>query len=195
MGRRIVIAGSLAQKPRHGGHTWVFLQYLLGFKRLGWDVLFVDQLDAGMCADASGKPCSFDRSLNAHYFRDVMERFDLWDQCTLLYNRGEQVVGLSRQQMLERTKDAAFLLNIMGFLTDGEVLECAPRRVFLDIDPGFGQMWQDLGLHNLFQRHDAYVTIGEMIGRPECAIPTCELEWITTPQPVVLDYWHPAAAW
>ena len=34
MNQRMVLAGSLAQKPRHGGHTWVFLQYLLGFKRL-----------------------------------------------------------------------------------------------------------------------------------------------------------------
>ena len=29
MRNRIAIAGSIAQKPRHGGHTWVFLQYLL----------------------------------------------------------------------------------------------------------------------------------------------------------------------
>jgi hypothetical protein len=36
MPKTIVIAGSLAQRPRQGGHTWVFLQYLLGFRRLGW---------------------------------------------------------------------------------------------------------------------------------------------------------------
>ena len=54
--RPIVIAGSLAQRPHHGGHTWVFLQYLLGFRRLGWDVLFVDRLEPGMCVDAAGAP-------------------------------------------------------------------------------------------------------------------------------------------
>jgi hypothetical protein len=53
----IVIAGSLAQKLGHGGHTWVYLQYLLGFKRLGWDVPFLDQLGPGMCVDADGRPC------------------------------------------------------------------------------------------------------------------------------------------
>jgi hypothetical protein len=77
----------------------------------------------------------------------------------------------------------------MGFLTDEEVLSRAPRRVFLDIDPGFGQMWHDLGLHDVFHGHDDYVTIGENIGRPGCSIPTCGLKWITTPQPIVLDYW------
>ena len=55
-GETIVIAGALAQRPRIGGHTWVFLQYLLGFKRLGWDVLFLDQLEPEMCVDAAGQP-------------------------------------------------------------------------------------------------------------------------------------------
>jgi len=78
---------------------------------------------------------------------------------------------------------------VMGFLSDEEIMSCAPKRVFLDIDPGFGQMWQALGLHDPFQGHDAFVTIGENIGQPGCEIPTCELDWITTRQPIVLDYW------
>src|SRR5262245_31469105 len=35
-------------------------------------------------------------------------------------------------------------------------------------------------------------TVGENVGRPDCTIPTCGLDWVTTPQPVVLDQW-PAA--
>src|SRR5207302_3452478 len=144
-GGAIVVAGALAQKPRHGGHTWVFLQYLLGFKRLGWDVLFLDRLGPEMCVDAAGQPCAFERSYNARYFMNVMERFGLQDQCALLYKQGEQAIGLSRGQVLERARDAEFLLNVMGFLTDEEISSCVARRVFLDIDPGFGQMWRDLG--------------------------------------------------
>ena len=49
--KSIAIAGSLAQKPGRGGHTWVFLQYLLGFRKLGWDVLFLDRLEPEMCID------------------------------------------------------------------------------------------------------------------------------------------------
>jgi hypothetical protein len=191
MAKTIVIAGSLAQKPKQGGLTWVFLQYPLGFKRLGWNVLFLDRLEPEMCVDAAGQPCPFDQSLNLRYFLDVMERFDLKGAFALIYNRGERFVGLSRQQVLERVKNSAFLLNIMGYLTDEEILSCAPRCVFFDIDPGFGQMWQDLGLADLFRGHDDYVTIGENIGQSGCTIPTCGLKWITTPQPVVLDYWQP----
>ena len=39
-----VVAGAVAQKPLHGGHAWVFLQLLLGLRRLGWRVLLVDRL-------------------------------------------------------------------------------------------------------------------------------------------------------
>jgi hypothetical protein len=185
----IVIAGSVAQKPRHGGHTWVFLQYLLGFRRLGWDVLFLDQMEPEMCVDKAAKPCPWERSINVRHVMDVMEQFDLKDSFAVISNQGECFAGLSRRQVVERTRNAAFLLNVMGFLRDEEILGCARRRVLLDIDPGFGQMWQDLGLHALFRGHDDYVTIGELIGRRDCRIPTCGLRWLTTRQPVVLDNW------
>ena len=193
MAETVVIAGSLAQKPQQGGHTWVFLQYLLGFKRLGWDVLFLDRLEPEMCVDEHGRPAALEDSVNLAYFLAVMERFGLGDSFALFYNRGERVIGRSRQEVLARARGAAFLLNVMGYFDDDEVLGVVPRRVFLDIDPGFGQMWRDLGLADLFQGYDAYVTIGENIGRNDCTIPTCRLEWITTQQPIVLDYWPPAA--
>ena len=44
MSGRIVIAGAVAQKPGCAGHAWQFLQYLLGFRRLGWEVCFIDQI-------------------------------------------------------------------------------------------------------------------------------------------------------
>jgi hypothetical protein len=69
------------------------------------------------------------------------------------------------------------------------VLARAGLRVYLDIDPGFAHMWRAVGLHDAFQGHDAYVTVGESLGRPECTIPTGGIDWITTPQPVVLEHW------
>lgn len=189
MPKRIVLCGSIAQRPRQGGHTWVFLQYLLGFRRLGWDVLFLDWLDPAMCVDADGGACSVEDSQNLRYLQRVMEGFGLQDSWALFYDRGGRSAGLSRRTVLERTREAALLVNVMGFFEDDEILGCASARAFLDIDPGFPQMWQDLGLASLLRGYDHYVTIGENIGRPECAIPTCGLGWITTRQPIVLDDW------
>ncbi len=189
MAEKLIIAGSLAQKPRQGGHTWVFLQYLLGFKRLGWDVLFLDRLEPEMCVDDAGQPCSLESSLNLHYLLEVMEQFGLSDSFALNYNQGERFIGLSRERVLEHAKSSALILNVMGFLNDEDILSRVRRRVFLDIDPGFGQMWNELRLHNPFDGHELYVTIGEKIGQPDCEIPTCGLEWVTTRQPLVLEHW------
>jgi hypothetical protein len=185
---RIVVAGALAQRPGYGGHTWVLLQYLLGFLRLGWDVLFLDRLDPEMCVDDRGIPCPPEASVNATYFARVMDGFGLRERSSLLVD-GRSVVGVDRLKAIEWTRGAALLLDVMGYLDDKDVLEAARRRVFLDIDPGFPQMWRALELANVFEGHDDFVTIGEAIGQAGCPIPTCGLDWITTPPPIVLSHW------
>jgi hypothetical protein len=185
----IVYSGALAQVPRQGGLTWLHLQFLLGLRRLGWEVLFVDRLTPPMCVDAAGEPAPIQESLNLRYFLHVMEDFGLGESFSLSCSRPDRVIGLSRPQVLERAARASLLLNVMGYCDDEEILGRVRRRVFLDIDPGFGQMWRDLGLHDTFRGHDAFVTLGRNIGRPDCAIPTCGLPWITMPQPVVLAQW------
>jgi hypothetical protein len=90
-------------------------------------------------------------------------------------------------------RNADLLLNVMGFLSDQELLDAARRRVFVDIDPGFTQMWRALGLADVFGGHDDFVTVGERIGLADCAIPDCGVAWIPTRPPVVLEHW-PAVA-
>jgi len=185
----ILVGGSVAQRPGSGGHTWVFLQYLLGLRRLGHEVVLVDRLEEDMCLDAAGRPCDVEDSENLRYLAAVMERFGLGERWAVLYGRGERSLGMTRAA-LERAADrSALILNVNGFVDDPGVMRRAGLRAYLDIDPGFGQMWRALGLHDMFAGHDAFVTIGERIGAPDCAVPTCGLDWITTPQPVVLEEW------
>jgi hypothetical protein len=182
-----VVAGSVAQRPGNGGHTWVFLQYLLGFRKLGWDVLFLDRLEPEMCTDSHGRPAAVEDSLNVAYLDRVFRAFGLGDRYAVFHEGG--TVGLTRAQVLEEFERAALVMNVNGFFEDEEVLSRAPLRVFFDIDPGFAHMWRALGLHDAFGGHDTYVTVGESVGQPECTIPTGGLDWITTPQPIVLDEW------
>ena len=176
---RLTVAGSIAQKPHQAGHSWQFLQYLLGFRRLGWDVLFLDRLEGA------------DDAVGLRYLTDLMSEFDLAESWSVVLDDGGHA-GLARDRVLEHVRDSDLLLNVMGFLTDEEILGAARQRVFLDTDPGFGQMWRALGLADVFDGHDRHVTIGERIGSGDCTVPTCGLDWITTPQPVVLEEW-PAA--
>jgi hypothetical protein len=118
-----------------------------------------------------------------------MYQFGLEKSWALLCDRSRQVLGMSRQEVLERTKRATCFFNVMGFLRDEELLAAAPRRVFLDIDPGFGQMWRELQLADIFAGHDDYVTVGVNVGQRGCTVPTCGIRWITTVPPIVLEQW------
>jgi hypothetical protein len=193
MGETIIIAGSVAQRPWQGGLTWVFLQYVLGFRRLGFDVVFVDRLEPEMCIDAAGSPTSFRSSQNLRYFGDVMERFGLAGRWSLLFDGGRDVAGLERREVVELARRSVLMLNVMGYLEDDDVLAAAPLRVFLDIDPGFGQMWTDLGLARPFDGHDRHVTVGGRVGDDGCGIPTCGLDWIRILPPVELSEWPVSA--
>jgi hypothetical protein len=189
MPNSLVISGVLAQKPKIAGHTWVVLQYLLGFRRLGWRTLFIDYLEPSLCVDETGQNCAMEDSDNLRYVRDVVKTFGLEEEYVLTAPGRETLIGMPRSRLLERVGQSAALLNIMGYLRDEEILGRALKRIFLDIDPGFGQFWNELGLHCPFGDYDSFVTIGLNIGRPDCMIPTCGRDWIVTPQPVVLEWW------
>jgi hypothetical protein len=178
----VVVAGAVARRIEYGGHVWALLQWVLGFRKLGWSVLFLDRLE----------PEPGTHSNRVRRFMDTMQSFGLGDSFALDVGAEEEPVGLARSKVLEKIRDADFLLNVMGYLNDPELLACARRRVFLDIDPGFGQMWRALGLCDVFDGHDAFVTVGTRVGRGDCRIPTCGLDWTTTLPPVVLDHWKPA---
>lgn len=187
----VVIAAALAQRPYAGGHTWFVLQYLLGFRQLGWEVTLVDRLDTGMCHDRAGAPCSPWRSINLAYLTEVMERFGMADGWAVLLPDGE-AAGLGRAEVERRLASSDLLLNVMGYLDDEDLLAASPLRVFLDVDPGFGQMWRELDLADLFAGHDRFVSVGLNVGSPGCGVPDCGLRWIPTLPPVELAHWPPA---
>ena len=172
-----LVAGSVLQRGGFGGHAWVFAQYVRGLRALGWRVVFVDREP-----DPSWRPV-----------RDqvVLELLGGPEGVAVLDRSGASVYGPSRSALLATAREADLLLNVMGFLDDAELLEVSRRRVFLDIDPGFGQMWRDLGLADVFAGHDRYVTVATSI--EGSGVPTCGLEWRSILPPVNLADWPVAA--
>ena len=186
----ILLSGRIAAVPYQGGATWAVLQYLLGFKRLGHDVYFVEPV-----GEAALRPAdtSLARSTNAAYFGRVMAEFGLEGTSALLLAGTRQTVGLPYDRLHEIARRADVLVNISGLLADEALTENIPLRAYLDLDPAFTQLWQAVeGINMRFADHNHFVTVGQAIGQPGCDVPTCGLEWITTSQPVVLERWSAA---
>ena len=175
---RIVVAGMLAGVPRQGGATWAVLQYVLGLRRLGHEVVVVEEVEGAGFAAA------------AHRFGALVGEFDLGPYAALIERGSATTAGMTRADLLRAASGADLLLNLSGTLTDEDVLRAVGTRVFVDLDPAFTQLWHavervDMG----FACHERFVTIGRDIGRPGCNVPTCGRSWVTTPQPIVLDCW------
>src|SRR5688500_9020453 len=122
MKRTIVFAGSRAQRPGRGGQFWVFLQYLLGFRRLGDDVLYLDALEPDSCVDEQGQSCPLEESWSVRYFRKVMAEFELQNCYSLLCDGGTRCIGLSKREVVDRVRRGICLINVMGFVRDEEIL-------------------------------------------------------------------------
>jgi hypothetical protein len=173
----VVVSGALGNKPGQSGETWVKLSWVRGLQALGMDVRFVEELAPSVDAAAASA-----------WFGSVADRFGLKDRATLLKD-GRAIVGPAPGELKDVAPEAA-LVNISGHLRAPDLLGAFGRRVFVDIDPGFTQFWHAQGLEGAgLEGHDAYFTIGELIGTPGCPIPTGGIQWRPVRQPVVLDDW------
>jgi hypothetical protein len=183
----VLFAGMMAADPFQGGATWAVLQYLLGLRQLGHEVVFVEPIKESALRPPGS---SLENSENAAYFRAVMQEFGLLNQGALLLVGTEQTVGLTYAELREKAGRADVLINISGMLQDPALVESIRCRVYLDLDPAFIQLWESvckIDMH--FSNHTHFVTVAQAMGLPECSVPSCGRDWLTTFQPVVLDHW------
>src|SRR5512143_3823367 len=93
---RVMIGGALAAHPLGGGgNVSLFLQYVLGFLRLGWDTYYVEEIEASRCIDDDWKPCAFATSANRRCFSAVVQRYGLEGRAALLCHDADSSAGLT----------------------------------------------------------------------------------------------------
>jgi hypothetical protein len=155
---KVCVAGAFAAKPRNGGEAWVRLSYALGLRRLGCDVRLLEEAPNATSPDTE-------------YARRVAARF-----------------GLDYALAGDTDAGGDLLVDISGNIRSEAVRRHFTRTAFVDLDPGFTQLWHEQGI-DAIPEHDRYFTIGENIGTPECSIPTCGIDWLATRPPVLLEEW------
>ena len=188
--RLALVSGALANKPGYGGEAWVRTTWLRGLERLGFSTCFVEQIDSAGCVNERREPAEFERSYNRRFFERTLDETVPASRRSLIVDGGKTTAGLGYQEMIEIAAEADVLINISGHL-DLEPLKRGPsRRAYVDVDPGFTQIWAAAGAAAArLAGHDAYFTVGENIGGADCSIPTGGLAWHPLPPPVVLADW------
>jgi hypothetical protein len=169
--------------PHFGGSSWVRLQYVLGLRRLGIEVVWVDRLRE---LDPRVDPHSLDYLHRR--FAQMAHDFGFTDRYALVYDGGRQVLGMDREELQDAVAEADLLLNISGHLPPTSVLCSIPIRAYVDVDPGFTQIWaHQTDMH--LGRHNRFFTVGQNVVGPDYPIPLQGVDWQPTLPPVVLAAW------
>jgi hypothetical protein len=184
---KIVIGVGLASSPISStGLAWNFLNWVLGFRELGWDVWMTEAISSKKCVDAAWRSVPVEQSANLAYWNMVVDRFGLADRATLLIDDHAPELDRFRDFCAE----ADLFLNLSGHFRSEAVSFPKALKIYQDGDPAFTQVWvESYGVDMHFAKHDRFITAGTRLGQPGVFAPTCGIEWIPTFPPVVLEHW------
>ena len=185
---RIIVSAYVVRLPLGGYHSWI-LQWLLGFKRLGHDVWFVEK--AGWpksCIDPATWKRSDDCTAGVAAWHAVLSRFELGDRWCFVDAAGTYH-GASRAEIESVFKSADLFVDHMRDCEWREECHWAAHRAFIDGEPGMTQvrMIRQAALGTEMMAYDSYHTVGLNVGTERSTVPSVGKNWRPIYDPVVLD--------
>jgi len=190
--KTIVLAGYLVRFPL-GGYVWQAVNYLLGFRALGYEVWFYEDTTCYTPAynpltDEFGPTYDYGIAAAARF----LERFGLGERWGFFDSTRQVEYGPGAGHLKRLMREADLLVNLGG--VHGVLAERRGDRpaIYIDFDPIYTQIRLangDRDLRALLEAHTHLFTFGENIGTPRCPVPTGGYTWHPTRQPIVLDLW------
>jgi len=186
----LLVLGIVGQYPM-AGVAWQAIHYLLGLRRLGWDVYYVEDSGAAPYDPRHGGRTD-DPAYSVGYVADVMRRFGFEDRWVYLDMARDETYGLSRGRLGELYRQAAGILNLCGATAPRAEHRQGARLVYVETDPVYEQLRIALGEESslgFLASHDVLFTYGENLGAADCPVPLERFTWHPTRPPVVLEEW------
>lgn len=187
----IIFCGTIGRSGL-GGQAWATLQYLLGLRALGHEVIYLED-----CGESSWvynwEKAEWTTELDypAAYVRACLEPFGFGAKW--IYRTNEGSVGMPLEELLEACVRADLLVMRAVPLWIWRKEYERPRcRAFIDVDPGFTQISianGDKGIAAGIARCERRFTVGQRIGGVGCPIPADGGPWLKTLPPVSLADW------
>jgi hypothetical protein len=136
---RIIVAGMAAQYPV-GGVAWDYLQYAIGLRRLGHEIVYHEDTWCWPYHPLS-RTMTDDPAYSAAYLRDFFvcyapELAESWHYLHL----HETSFGMSRAAFDDFARTADLFINVSGGSFFPETLSPSCLKLFVDTDPGYNQI-------------------------------------------------------
>jgi hypothetical protein len=188
---KLLVLGMMGRVP-FGGQTWLYLNWLRGFSRLGHDVYYVED-DTVWPYDPVANSVTDDCSYAVRHIAHSMEVLGLPGRWAFrLADRDGACWGMAESDLLELYRSCDALFNVVGATDLREEQLLAPLRVYVETDPVTAELRLangDAHTAEAFGNHHLIATYGENYGAPDCGVPLNGIEYIATRQPVDLDLW------
>jgi hypothetical protein len=167
--------------PLGGGHLWAYLNWALGLRALGCNVLWLEVIAPNIPADQT--------VANIAVLKARLEQYGLVN-CLALHSWTDETLPRPIANAclnLDAVADADLLLELR-YDTPLQVVKRFRRSALVDLDPGLLQTWISKG-RVAVAPHDVYFTTGETVGQSGSLVPDVGLTWNYTPPCVALDWW------
>src|SRR5262245_59107433 len=163
MALTVCLATNTLSYPQGGGHLWVHLNWALGLRSLGCNVIWLEMVSP---STPPARLQAWIAALISH-----LGGYGL-DGCVALASPSSK--PLPRRLLygcldLEAACEADLVLSLRYDMRQ-DVVGRFRRSALLDIDPGELQVWLSTGTISI-ARHDLYFTIGETVGQPGALFP------------------------
>ena len=164
---------------------WCGLQYAAGLRALGVEVFWLDLLGSNRTREHAATAEQM-----IEQFQPQFERFHLGDHWAVRYDDQGAIryFGMSQKEVTAVCADCDLLINLSGHLQDDDLLGHIKRRAYIDLDPGFTQIWAnqvEMGLH----KFNLFFTVGWNVARSDFPVPARGIQWQPFFPPVALDFW------
>jgi hypothetical protein len=192
---KVVFLGMITRFPVAGA-VWGTVQYLIGLRRLGYDVYYVEAHGRNPNM-LMARPEDDATALAVECIAGVMRRFDLADKWAFhaLHDDG-RCHGMTEGRLRELYANAALLINYHGGTEPLPEHAATGRLVYLETDPVLKLVRLaegDEAVADFLAPHAAFFTWGLNYGRPDCGVPLPErFHFRPSPPVVVPDLWQPS---
>jgi hypothetical protein len=191
--KQIVVLGLITRMPVAGA-IWQTLHYLLGLRRLGYDVYYVEAHGITPVHFMEGP--EDDGPARAAAFLDrLLRAFDLGDRWAYhaVNDRGRQF-GMSERRLKRLYRSAELLINLHGgtmplpeHVETGRLvcLETDPVELEVELHDGYWRAVEFAAAHR-----SSFATWALNYGNPDCKVPLPEgIDFLPAPPCVLLDLW------
>lgn len=160
------------------------MHWALGFRELGWEVWIAEHLSSSELLPPESPDSA---SQQEEFWKATVEEFGFHScECLLIDGKAPQL-----EAFREFASGADLFINFAGHFRRFDLLGSHTAKVYLDVDPGFTQLWVEVFDSDMnLEGHNFFLTVGTTMHLPGALLPRLGREWIPVFPPVVASYWR-----